>query len=160
MTDVKSHGGDGTCNPPHPPPTGCIRYESSRRRRSNRVTFEALTLKRFAGGKRPLFLMFENVEQTMQPIRNNAKYFMCLVRKQVRFTVPLCYPSWTEVLEEQWEQLRCTIEFAMYEAQLHRMERTITLLTANLQQRLPKVVQENDEEVDEDKNDGGGLGDP
>ncbi|KAL2474907.1 Uncharacterized protein Adt_35643 [Abeliophyllum distichum] len=32
----------------------------------------------------------------MQPIGNNLKYFTCLVGNEVRFTVPPCYPSWTE----------------------------------------------------------------
>ncbi|KAL2457012.1 Uncharacterized protein Adt_46514 [Abeliophyllum distichum] len=46
----------------------------------------------------------------MQSIRNNAKYFMRLVRNQVRFIVPPCYPYWTEVLEVQRAQLHSIIE--------------------------------------------------
>ncbi|KAL2542852.1 hypothetical protein Adt_03830 [Abeliophyllum distichum] len=46
----------------------------------------------------------------MQLIENNAKYFTRLVRNQVRFTVPSCYLSWTEVPEEQRGQLRSIIE--------------------------------------------------
>ncbi|KAL2505734.1 hypothetical protein Adt_21355 [Abeliophyllum distichum] len=49
--------------------------------------------------------------------------------------------------------------FSMYEAQLRRIERTIVLFTANLEQRLPEIVPDDNKEVAEDKNDGGGLGD-
>ncbi|KAL2474821.1 hypothetical protein Adt_35557 [Abeliophyllum distichum] len=35
---------------------------------------------------------------------------MRLVENQVRFTVPPCYPSWTEVLEEQWTWLHRIIK--------------------------------------------------
>ncbi|KAL2457003.1 hypothetical protein Adt_46522 [Abeliophyllum distichum] len=49
--------------------------------------------------------------------------------------------------------------FAMYEAHICRMERTIAHLTANIQLRLIGVVPEHDEEVGEDKNDSRGLGD-
>ncbi|KAL2497392.1 hypothetical protein Adt_22942 [Abeliophyllum distichum] len=94
MADVMSHEGDN-----HP-------------RVSNGVSLEALTSRRFGkeNGKRPLSIAFNNVEHTMQPIKNNAKYFTRLVGNQVRFTVPSCYPSWTEVPEEQWARLRSIIE--------------------------------------------------
>ncbi|KAL2471331.1 Uncharacterized protein Adt_39467 [Abeliophyllum distichum] len=46
-----------------------------------------------------------NLEMVWQangkPFGNNAKYFTLLVGNQVRFTMPSCYPSWTEVPEEQ-----------------------------------------------------------
>ncbi|KAL2470898.1 hypothetical protein Adt_39034 [Abeliophyllum distichum] len=58
----------------------------------------------------PLPIAFNNVECTIQPIRNNAKYFTRLVGNQVRFTVFLCYPSWTEVPEEHRARLRSIIE--------------------------------------------------
>ncbi|KAL2461396.1 Uncharacterized protein Adt_44816 [Abeliophyllum distichum] len=48
----------------------------------------------------------------MQQIENNAKYFTDLVKNQVRFTVPFCYLSWIEVLEEQRSQLHIIIEIA------------------------------------------------
>ncbi|KAL2491265.1 Uncharacterized protein Adt_26893 [Abeliophyllum distichum] len=63
-----------------------------------------------ANGKMPLPIAFDNVERTMQPIGNNAKYFTTLVGNQVRFTVPPCYPSWTEVPEEQRARLHSIIE--------------------------------------------------
>ncbi|KAL2471753.1 hypothetical protein Adt_39889 [Abeliophyllum distichum] len=50
-------------------------------------------------------------------------------------------------------------QFAMYKAQLRRMERTIAHLTANLEQRLPRVVPDDAEEVGKDENDSGGLED-
>ncbi|KAL2474389.1 hypothetical protein Adt_35125 [Abeliophyllum distichum] len=43
---------------------------------------------------------------------------------------------------------------------LRRMERTIVHFMENLQQILPRVVPEDDKEVDQDENDSGGLGDP
>ncbi|KAL2466543.1 Uncharacterized protein Adt_42394 [Abeliophyllum distichum] len=46
----------------------------------------------------------------MQSIRNNAKYFTHLVGNQVKFTVPPCYPLWTEVTEEQPAWLRSIID--------------------------------------------------
>ncbi|KAL2498485.1 hypothetical protein Adt_24035 [Abeliophyllum distichum] len=49
----------------------------------------------------PLPIAFVNVKCTMQPIENNTKYFTQLVGNQVRFNVPPCYLSWTEVPEEQ-----------------------------------------------------------
>ncbi|KAL2525484.1 Uncharacterized protein Adt_10538 [Abeliophyllum distichum] len=49
-----------------------------------------------ANGKMSLPIAFDNVERTMQHIENNAKYFTRLVGNQVRFTVPPCYPLWTE----------------------------------------------------------------
>ncbi|KAL2487048.1 hypothetical protein Adt_31804 [Abeliophyllum distichum] len=58
----------------------------------------------------PLPIAFDNVERIIQSIENNAKYFTRLVGNQVRFTVSPCYPSWTEVLEEQRALLRCIIE--------------------------------------------------
>ncbi|KAL2525437.1 Uncharacterized protein Adt_10491 [Abeliophyllum distichum] len=58
----------------------------------------------------PLPIAFDNVECTMQPIGNNAKYFMRLVGNQVRFTVLPCYPLWTEVQEEQRLRLHRIIE--------------------------------------------------
>ncbi|KAL2525428.1 Uncharacterized protein Adt_10482 [Abeliophyllum distichum] len=47
---------------------------------------------------------------SIQSIGNNAKYFTHLVGNQVRFTVPPCYPSWTEVPVEQRARLRSIIE--------------------------------------------------
>ncbi|KAL2487217.1 Uncharacterized protein Adt_31973 [Abeliophyllum distichum] len=64
--------------------------------------------------KRPLPVAFNNVEQTMQPVINNMKYFTRLVGNQVRFTIPSCYPSWTEVLEEQRARLHSIIESYFY----------------------------------------------
>ncbi|KAL2465182.1 Uncharacterized protein Adt_41033 [Abeliophyllum distichum] len=63
-----------------------------------------------ANGKMPLFIAFDNIEQTMQSIENNAKYFTRLVENYVRFTVSPCYPSWTEVPEEQRAGLHRIIE--------------------------------------------------
>ncbi|KAL2486273.1 hypothetical protein Adt_31029 [Abeliophyllum distichum] len=60
----------------------------------------------------------------MQPIENNTKYFMHLVENQVRFTVPHCYPSWTEVLEEQRARICSIIEIASTGVSLD--ERAIT----------------------------------
>ncbi|KAL2532187.1 hypothetical protein Adt_05538 [Abeliophyllum distichum] len=46
----------------------------------------------------------------MQPNENNTKYFTRLVGNQVRITMPPCYPSWTEDLEEQRTRLHRIIE--------------------------------------------------
>ncbi|KAL2480740.1 hypothetical protein Adt_33706 [Abeliophyllum distichum] len=56
---------------------------------------------------------FDNIERIMQRIRNNTKHFTHFVGYQVRFTVLPCYPSWTEVPEEQRARLRSIIEIAL-----------------------------------------------
>ncbi|KAL2505299.1 hypothetical protein Adt_20920 [Abeliophyllum distichum] len=64
-----------------------------------------------------------------------------------------------EVLEERRgyvRRVRRVLKFAMYKAQLCRMERTISHLTVNLQQRLPRVAPEDDEEISKEENDSGG----
>ncbi|KAL2481819.1 hypothetical protein Adt_34785 [Abeliophyllum distichum] len=92
-----------------------------------------------------------------------------------------CYPSWTEVLEEQRTKLHSIIEepsaknnanrgkakypsvqgsnsfSATHYDQLCRIEMTIKRLTTILEQRLLEDVPDDDEEVGEDENDGGVL---
>ncbi|KAL2498561.1 hypothetical protein Adt_24111 [Abeliophyllum distichum] len=55
-----------------------------------------------------------------------------------------------EVFEEQ----------RVHVCRLCQMEKKIAHLTANLEQRLPDVVLDDDEEIGEDENGYGGLGDP
>ncbi|KAL2481276.1 Uncharacterized protein Adt_34242 [Abeliophyllum distichum] len=78
--------------------TGLNRHASLRPRLSNGDISRVINLEKVwqANEKRPLLIAFDNIERTMQPIENNAKYFMHLVGNQVRFIVPICYPSWTE----------------------------------------------------------------
>ncbi|KAL2461223.1 hypothetical protein Adt_44643 [Abeliophyllum distichum] len=125
----------------------------------------------------------------MQPIENNAKYFTRLVGNQVRFTVPPCYRSWTEVPQEQRARLCSIIEerssknkanrgeannpsvqgsksfsatrydefsgdlqnddprFAMYKAQLRRMQRKIELLKNSIRVVVPE--EDSNEDADE-----------
>ncbi|KAL2485671.1 Uncharacterized protein Adt_30427 [Abeliophyllum distichum] len=75
---------------------------------SDGVSLEALNLEKVwqVNRKKPLPIAFDNVEHTMQPIENNAKYFTRLIGNQVKFTMPPCYPSWTEVPEEQLARLQ------------------------------------------------------
>ncbi|KAL2480525.1 Uncharacterized protein Adt_33491 [Abeliophyllum distichum] len=72
-----------------------------------------------ANGKMPLSIAFDNVEHTMQPLVNNMKYFTRLVGNQVRFTVPPCYPSWTDVPEELRAWL-CSIIKSYFDIQGNR----------------------------------------
>ncbi|KAL2518242.1 hypothetical protein Adt_14489 [Abeliophyllum distichum] len=108
MADVMSHGGDGAGDPSQQ-----LSHRLALGLRSPRqgdgVSLEASTLRWFGRlTGRCHFLSL--VECTMQPIRNTVKYFTCLVENQMRFTVHPCYPSWTEVSEEQRARLRSIIE--------------------------------------------------
>ncbi|KAL2527137.1 hypothetical protein Adt_12191 [Abeliophyllum distichum] len=97
MADVISHRSDRSAPPP------------KRRDISRGINLEKVWQ---ANGKMPLPIAFDNVEHTMLPIGNNAKYFTHLVENQVRFTVTPCYSSWTEVLEEKRARLCSIIEVA------------------------------------------------
>ncbi|KAL2471473.1 Uncharacterized protein Adt_04730 [Abeliophyllum distichum] len=92
------HGGGGARDPLQQPPH---RLDSALLPPKRRGISRGINLEKVwqANGKMP-----------MQPIENNAKYFTGLVENQVRFTVPPCYPSWTEVPEEQRARLRSIIE--------------------------------------------------
>ncbi|KAL2475010.1 Uncharacterized protein Adt_35746 [Abeliophyllum distichum] len=105
MADVMSYGGDGAGDPLQQSPHRLESYCESGI--SQGINLEKVWQ---ANGKRLLPTAFDNVEHKIQLIENNVKYFMCLVGNQVRFTVPPCYPSWTEVPEEQRTRLHSIIE--------------------------------------------------
>ncbi|KAL2518768.1 Uncharacterized protein Adt_15015 [Abeliophyllum distichum] len=107
-----------------------------------------------ANGKRPLSIVFDNVEHTMQPIKNNAKYFTCFVRNQVRFTVPPCYPSLTEVPEEQRERL-IKNKANRSKAKYLSVQGSKSFYALRYDQILTGVVLDDPEEVGENENDGG-----
>ncbi|KAL2505167.1 hypothetical protein Adt_20788 [Abeliophyllum distichum] len=90
-----SHGGDGASDPPYQLPCRLVSACES--------------------GQREEATSFDNVKHTTQPIENNTKYFTRLVGNQVKFTVLPCYPSWTEVPEEQRARLRGIIEDKLVE---------------------------------------------
>ncbi|KAL2541610.1 Uncharacterized protein Adt_02588 [Abeliophyllum distichum] len=106
-----SHRDDDAGDPPQEPPHRLELFCESGRGISQGINLENVWQ---ANGKMPLPIAFDNVECIMQPIKNNVKYFMCLVGNQVRFTVPPCYPSWTEVPEEQRARLRSIIKSDEY----------------------------------------------
>ncbi|KAL2471340.1 Uncharacterized protein Adt_39476 [Abeliophyllum distichum] len=148
MADVMSHGGDGAGDPPQQPSHRLASTCESAPSLKRRGIFRGINLEMVwqANGKVPLPI----VERTMQPFRNNAKYFTRLVGNQVRFTVPPCYPSWTEVPEEQRARTSHQFsgdsqnndpQFAMYEAQLRQIQREIEIL----KNRIP-VEEENGDE--------------
>ncbi|KAL2454993.1 Uncharacterized protein Adt_47509 [Abeliophyllum distichum] len=89
MADVMSHECDGAWDLPQQPPHRLASaYESAPPPKRWGIS-RCINLEKVwqANRKRPL---------TMQLIRNNAKYFTRLVRNQMRFNMPPCYPSWTE----------------------------------------------------------------
>ncbi|KAL2541606.1 Uncharacterized protein Adt_02584 [Abeliophyllum distichum] len=106
-----SHRDDDAGDPPQEPPHRLELFCESGWGISQGINLENVWQ---ANGKMPLPIAFDNVECIMQPIKNNVKYFMCLVGNQVRFTVPPCYPSWTEVPEEQRARLRSIIKSDEY----------------------------------------------
>ncbi|KAL2526872.1 hypothetical protein Adt_11926 [Abeliophyllum distichum] len=61
--------------------------------------------------KRPLPIAFDNVEYTMQPIRNNAKYFTLLVGNQVRFTVLPFLPFMDRVATSIFKMIGCPTKY-------------------------------------------------
>ncbi|KAL2486180.1 Uncharacterized protein Adt_30936 [Abeliophyllum distichum] len=180
MADVMSHRDAGARDPPQQPShhlvSACKSAPPPKRRGNSRgINLEKVWQ---ANGKMPLPIGFDIVECTMQPIKNNAKYFTRLVGNQVRFTVPMSYPSWTEVSEEQRARLRSIIEgtfpslnstsaskapqgtfhqfsgdpqnndhrFAMYEAQLRRMQWEIELLKKSILVVMPKEDENGDDD--------------
>ncbi|KAL2531514.1 hypothetical protein Adt_04865 [Abeliophyllum distichum] len=110
MANVMLYGGGGARDPLQQPPH---RLDSA----FHICSFSALPPKR-RGISRGINLekvWQANGKMPMQPIENNAKYFTGLVENQVRFTMPPCYPSWTEVPEEQRARLRSIIEDKLVE---------------------------------------------
>ncbi|KAL2480741.1 Uncharacterized protein Adt_33707 [Abeliophyllum distichum] len=106
------HGGDGAGYPPHQPFHWLdVSWESAPPSKRWSIS-RGINLEKVwqANEKKPLPIMFDNVEHTMQPIENNVKYFTRLVGNQVRFTVLPCYPSWTEVPEDQQVLVTSIIE--------------------------------------------------
>ncbi|KAL2466727.1 Uncharacterized protein Adt_42578 [Abeliophyllum distichum] len=110
MADVMSHGGDGVGDPPqHPSHRLASACESGNNFRSNSPPPKRRGISRGinleivwqANGKMPLPIVSKH-----NPIGSNAKYFTRLVGNQVRFIMPPCYPSWTEVPEEHYFNLQ------------------------------------------------------